>query len=122
MNGEKYAIGPDGYNDMAMKTGETARVYFAVGGPNKTSSFHPIGSVWDAVYPQGSVASDPHRYVQTTPVMPGSTTVAELHAPVPGPVKLVDHALSRVARKGCMAVIDVSGAENPEVFDADPSA
>jgi nitrite reductase (NO-forming) len=117
MNGEKYAIGPDGYDEMRMQTGETARVYFAVGGPNKFSSFHPIGCVWDEVYPQGGIGSDPHRNVQTTPVLPGSTVIATMHQTVPGPIKLVDHALSRVARKGCLAVVSVDGPENPEVFD-----
>lgn len=117
INGEKYGIGPDGYNEMRMRTGETARVYFAVGGPNQFSSFHPIGSVWDEVWPQGSIDSDPHRNVQTTPVLPGSTVIATLHASVPGPIKLVDHALSRVARKGCLAVIDVTGPENTDIFD-----
>ena len=118
INGEKYAIGPQLYDEMQMKVGETARIYYAVGGPNLFSSFHPIGSVWDEVYPQGAIASEPHRYVQTTPVLPGSTTIATLHAPVPGPIKLVDHALSRVGRKGCLAVIDVQGEENPEIFNA----
>lgn len=119
INGEKYAIGPDGYNEMRMRTGDTARVYFAVGGPNLPSSFHPIGSVWDEVWPQGAIESDPHRNVQTTPVLPGSAVIATLHGTVPGPIKLVDHSLTRVVRKGCLAVIDVQGPENPEVFDAD---
>ncbi len=122
INGEKTAIGPNGYNDMTMETGDTARVFYAVGGPNLHSSFHPIGSVWDEVWPQGAIDSDAHRNVQTTPVMPGSTAIATLHAPVPGPIKLVDHALSRVARKGCMAVMDVSGPENPDIFDAQQSS
>ncbi|QIO21223.1 copper-containing nitrite reductase [Haloarcula sp. JP-L23] len=116
MNGEKYGITPDGYGAPSMNVGETARVYFAVGGPNLDSAFHPIGSVWDEVWPQGATASEPHRFVQTTPVKPGSTVVATLHAEVPGPIKLVDHALSRVARKGMMAVINREGKANPEVF------
>ncbi|AZH27098.1 nitrite reductase, copper-containing [Haloplanus aerogenes] len=122
INGEKYGIGPDGYNEMQMGTDETARIYYAVGGPNFLSSFHPIGSVWDEVYPQGGIGSDVHRNVQTTPVLPGSTTIATLHTPVPGPIKLVDHALSRVARKGALAVIDVQGPANPDVFDAGEEA
>jgi len=117
INGEKYAIGPQGYNDMQMEVGETARVYYAVGGPNQFSSFHPIGAVWDEVWPQGGWGSDPHRNVQTTPVLPGSTVMATLSAEVPGPIKLVDHALSRVARKGALAVIDVSGPAQPAIFD-----
>ncbi len=119
-NGEKYAITPDVYGAPSMEVGETARVFFAVGGPNLDSSFHPIGSVWDEVYPQGATQSEPHRNVQTTPVKPGSTVVATLHAEVPGPIKLVDHALTRVARKGNMAVIMREGEENPEVFDPEP--
>jgi nitrite reductase (NO-forming) len=121
INGEKYAITPDNYADMTAERGESARVFYCVGGPNLTSSFHPIGSVWDEVYPQGAVESDPHRNVQTTPVMPGSCTVATMHFPVPGPVKLVDHALSRVARKGALAVVDVGGEPNPEIFDPNPA-
>jgi nitrite reductase (NO-forming) len=120
INGEKYAITPDNYGGMAVDTGETARVFHCVGGPNLASSFHPIGSVWDEVYPQGTIQSDPHRNVQTTPVQPGSCTIGTMHYPVPGPIKIVDHALSRVARKGALAVIDVQGEENTEIFDPDP--
>jgi nitrite reductase (NO-forming) len=36
---------------------------------------------------------------------------------VPGPIKIVDHALSRAGRRGALAVIGVEGEPNPEVFD-----
>jgi nitrite reductase (NO-forming) len=49
-------------------------------------------------------------------VVPGSTAVLELETPVPGDIKLVDHALSRVARKGMLGVIAVEGAEQPGIF------
>jgi len=114
INGEKYAITPDVYGAATVGTDETVRVFYAVGGPNLTSSFHPIGSVWDEVYPQGSVESQPQVNVQTTPVIPGSAVVATLHNPVPGPIKLVDHALSRVARKGALAVVAVEGRRTPK--------
>jgi nitrite reductase (NO-forming) len=117
INGEKYAIGPQGYDEMNVKTGESVRIFYAVGGPNMVSSFHPIGSVWEEVYPQGSLVSEPQRYVQTTPVMPGSTVVCTMSTPVPGDYKLVDHALSRVARKGALAVLHADGPDNPEIFD-----
>ncbi|WP_135303977.1 copper-containing nitrite reductase [Haloarcula amylovorans] len=116
-NGEKYAIGPQGYDEMRVGTDETVRIYYAVGGPNLFSSFHAIGSVWDEVYPQGALASEPDRYVQTTPVLPGSAAVVTSHFPVPGDYKLVDHALSRVARKGALAVIHADGPTNDAVFD-----
>ncbi|NHX35571.1 nitrite reductase, copper-containing [Halolamina sp. R1-12] len=117
INGEKYAIGPNGYNEMQIETGESARVYYVSGGPNLSSSLHPIGSVWDEVHPQGGIGSDVHRNIQTTPVPPGSAVIAELHSPVPGPIKIVDHALTRVGRKGALAVVDVQGDPNPDVFD-----
>lgn len=117
MNGEKHAISPGKYAEMNVKTGETARIFYAVGGPNLLSSFHPIGSVWDEVWEQGALASDPMRYVQTTPVLPGSACVATMSFPVPGDFALVDHSLSRVARKGALAVITAEGPENPEIFD-----
>jgi nitrite reductase (NO-forming) len=120
MNGEQYAITPDGYGAVTVETGDTARVYFVTGGPNLTSNFHPIGNVWEELYPEGSLSTEPQTHVQTKPVAPGSCTVATMGFPVPGPVKLVDHALSRVARKGCMAVIEAEGEENPEVFDPEP--
>jgi len=122
MNGEKYAITPNNHGAVPVETGETARVYFCDGGPNLTSSFHPIGSVWDDLYPQGGLGGRPQRNIQTTPVQPGSTAIGTMHFPVPGGIKLVDHALSRVARKGMMAVIGVEGEENPEVFDPEPDA
>jgi nitrite reductase (NO-forming) len=121
MNGEKYAITGDGYGPMSVDVGDTARVFFVTGGPNLTSSFHPIGCVWDEVWPQGGIGSDTHKNIQTTPVMPGSCTIATMHFAVPGPVKLVDHALSRVARKGFMAVIAAEGEEQPDVFDPNPA-
>jgi nitrite reductase (NO-forming) len=37
--------------------------------------------------------------------------------PVPGDFKRVDHALSRVARKGALAVVTADGPENSEIFD-----
>jgi len=122
LNGEKYAITPDKYAEMNVQTGDTARMFFVVGGPNYDSSFHPIGNVWDEVYPQGAIESDPHRNVQTTPVKPGSCVMATMHFPVPGGVKIVDHALSRVARKGALAVIAAEGEERPEIFDPEPDA
>jgi nitrite reductase (NO-forming) len=123
MNGEKYAMTPGRHGPAAtVGTGETARVYFVTGGPNLTSSFHPIGNVWTECWAEGALSSDPERNVQTKPVAPGSCAVTTMEFPVPGPVKLVDHALSRVARRGCMAVVAAEGEANPEVFDPEPEA
>ncbi|PSP77153.1 nitrite reductase, copper-containing [Halobacteriales archaeon QS_1_68_20] len=119
-NGEKFALTPDRDGAMQAETGETARVYLATGGPNLPSYFHPIGNVWSKAWPNGAVAGDPDRYAQTMTVPPGSCFVGEMEFPVAETVKLVDHALSRVARKGLMAAIAVEGEDDPGVFDPDP--
>ncbi|MEY7848221.1 copper-containing nitrite reductase [Natrarchaeobius sp. A-rgal3] len=120
MNGEAYGLTPDGqHGPVHAEVGETVRVYFANGGPNLTSALHPIGNVWSTFYRDGDLVSDPGRYVETAPVAPGTVVAGEMELPVPGPIKIVDHALSRVARKGMMAVIDVEGEANPDVYDDD---
>jgi nitrite reductase (NO-forming) len=122
MNGEKYALTPNAHGPaVTAGTDETVRVFFVDGGPNLASSFHPIGSVWETLYPAGSLSTDPQTHIQTRQVAPGSTTVATMNSPVPGDFKLVDHSLSRVARKGCMAIVRAEGEERPEIFDPDPA-
>jgi nitrite reductase (NO-forming) len=120
LNGEKYAYAAAKYGPLEVEKGESVRVFMVDGGPNLTSSFHPIGNVWTTLYPQGSFTSDPHKHIQTQPVSPGSCVVATMDTPVPSRIKLVDHALSRVARKGLLAEIDVLGEEEPELFDPSP--
>nr|WP_304449630.1 hypothetical protein [Halomarina sp. PSRA2] len=50
-------------------------------------------------------------------MLPGSATVVTAQFPVPGDYKLVDHALSRVARKGALAVISADGPADDELFN-----
>ena len=42
---------------LRSKVGDTVRIYFGVGGPNFTSSFHVIGEIFDRVYALGGVLS-----------------------------------------------------------------
>lgn len=104
------------------KTGETVRIFFGVGGPNKTSSFHVIGEVMDRVYDMGSLTSPPVRDVQTVVVPPGAATIAELKLDVPGKYMIVDHALSRVER-GLSGVMQVEGPQTDASLykDYDPA-
>lgn len=101
---------------LKAQVGETVRIYFGVGGPNKTSSFHVIGEVFDRVYDQGSITSQPLTNVQTTTVAPGGATVVEFGLDVPGRFILVDHALSRMER-GLAGYLLVEGEKNTEIFD-----
>jgi nitrite reductase (NO-forming) len=57
-----------GANAFKSSIGETVRIFFGVGGPNLTSSFHVIGTIFDKVYPEGSLISPPETNVQTTHV------------------------------------------------------
>lgn len=100
---------------LKANVGETVRIFFGVGGPNLTSSFHVIGEIFDKVYNQGSLTSPPLTDVQTTLVPPGGATMVEFKLDVPGNYILVDHALSR-AEKGLSGILEVTGPENPEIF------
>lgn len=101
---------------LRAEVGETVRIFFGVGGPNFTSSFHIIGEIFDNVYPQGSISSIPMMDVQTTQVPPGSAAIVEVTLEVPGTYLLVDHALSRV-ELGLLGHLVVEGPGNPEIFN-----
>jgi nitrite reductase (NO-forming) len=117
-NGAALALAKD--KPLKAKTGETVRIFFGVGGPNYTSSFHVIGEVFERVYNLGSLTTSPMRDVQTTTVPPGGATVVDIKLEVPGKFMLVDHALSRVER-GLAGVLEVSGPDNPDIYkDYDP--
>lgn len=106
---------------LTAKTGETVRIFFGVGGPNYTSSFHVIGEIFDKVYPMGSATSGTVKDVQTVTVPPGGATFVDFKVEVPGNYILVDHALSRV-EKGLAGILKVDGPENAAVFkDHDPA-
>lgn len=100
---------------LKAKTGETVRIFFGVGGPNKTSSFHVIGEVFDRAYPLASLTSPPMTNIQTMTVPPGGAAVAEFKVEVPGRYLLVDHALSRMDR-GLKGLLVVEGAARPDIF------
>ena len=100
---------------LKAKTGETVRIFFGVGGPNKTSSFHVIGEIFDKAYPLASLTSPPMTDVQTMTVPPGGAAMAEFKVEVPGRYVLVDHALSRMER-GLKGLLVVEGPEQPDIF------
>jgi nitrite reductase (NO-forming) len=101
---------------LRAQVGETVRIFFGVGGPNFTSSFHVIGEIFDRVYSQASLTSQPLTDVQTTLVPPGGATMVEFKLQVPGRYILVDHALSRMER-GLAGYLLVEGPDAPDIFD-----
>jgi nitrite reductase (NO-forming) len=111
-NGADRAL--TGKNSLTAKVGEKVRIYFGVGGPNLTSSFHVIGAIFDKVYTEGG--SNIQTHVQTTLVPAGGSVMVELTPKVPGNLTLVDHSLTRAFNKGAIGLIAVTGPDRPDIY------
>jgi nitrite reductase (NO-forming) len=107
----------EGAPRMQAKVGDKIRMYVGNGGVNLISSFHVIGEIFDTVYPEANIGGTQFKNVQTTAVLPGGASIVEFTVDVPGKYLLVDHALARM-NKGAWAVLEVTGEEKPEVFQA----
>jgi nitrite reductase (NO-forming) len=105
---------------LRARPGEIVRIFFGVGGPNSTSSFHVIGEIFDRVYQSGSLSSPPVTGVQTVTVPPGGATVVEFKVDRAGRYVLVDHALSR-AERGLAGFLIVDGPHEDEIMHAGPA-
>ena len=103
---------------LKAKVGEKVRIFFGNAGPNLISSFHVIGEIFDNVYREGDLVSQPAHSVQTTLVPAGGSTVVEFGLEVPGNYTLVDHAIFRV-EKGAVGFLEASGGPNHQVYVSD---
>lgn len=112
-NGAKDAL--TGSKALTAVAGQTVRIFFGVGGPNKVSSFHVIGEIFDVVYQEASPDAVA-QHVQTTLVPAGGATVVEFRVDEPGTYVLVDHSLSRLI-KGAAGHLVVTGAPNDNLYD-----
>ncbi len=108
-------IEENGSPRMKVKVGDKVRIFVGNGGVNLISSFHPIGEIFDLVYDEGGIGSEPLQNIQTTAVLPGGASIVEFTADVPGNIILVDHALARM-NKGAWAIIEVEGEEQPDIY------
>ena len=100
---------------ITAKVGESVRLYFGVGGPNITSSFHVIGEIFDKVWPEGGMKYIQEN-VQTTMVPAGGSSIVEFKVEVPGTFILVDHSLTRTFNKGSLGMLKVAGPENRVIY------
>ena len=100
---------------LTANVGDHVRIYFGVGGPNVTSSFHIIGEIFDKVYPEAGL-SLPNHNVQTTLVPSGGACAVEFKVDVPGTFVLVDHSLTRAFNKGALGMLKVAGEENRVIY------
>ena len=114
-NGKTQALN----GKMEVNVGEKVRLYVGNGGVNLVSSFHVIGEIFDNVYPEAAIGSEPHHNVQTTTIPAGGAGIVEFKVDVPGKYIIVDHALARLDR-GAWGVMTAEGPENKEIFDGVP--
>jgi nitrite reductase (NO-forming) len=119
-NGASMALTSDAHA-LRANVGETVRIFFGVGGPNFTSSFHVIGEIFDRVFDQASLTGTPLTDVQTTLVPSGGATMVEFKLEVPGRYILVDHALSRMQR-GLAGFLYAEGDPASDIFNGTPTA
>ncbi len=104
-----------GAGALQAKVGETVRLYFGVGGPNLTSSFHVIGEIFDKVAAEGNTNTATEN-VQTTMVPAGGSAIVEFRVNTPGTYILVDHSLTRAFNKGALGQLKVTGDEVKVVY------
>jgi nitrite reductase (NO-forming) len=100
--------------------GETVRIFFGVGGPNFTSSFHVIGEIFDHVYEGASLGALPLTGVQTVSVPPGAATVVDFKIQRAARYTIVDHALSRLER-GLVGFLIVDGPRDDDLMHQGPA-
>jgi FtsP/CotA-like multicopper oxidase with cupredoxin domain len=96
-NGNVTALMQD--HPLKAATGEKVRIFFGDAGPNFNSAFHVAGEILDRIWSTGSLTVPPETDVQTITVPPGSAAIAEFTPLYPGHYAVVDHALSRMARR-----------------------
>jgi copper-containing nitrite reductase len=104
-----------GEGALKAKTGERVRIFFGNAGPNLISSFHVIGEIFDNVYREADLVSEPAHSVQTTLVPAGGATVVEFNLEVPGDYTLVDHAIFRI-EKGAVGFLKVEGDPRHDIY------
>ena len=77
---------------LTAKVGQRIRLYVIDAGPNIGSSFHIIGGMFAAVYPDGD-ANHALAGVSTYPISPGQGVVLDAVMQQPGKYPIVDHSM-----------------------------
>lgn len=112
-NGRHGALMEEG--KLKAKVGERVRIYFGNGGPNKISSFHVIGAIFERVYREAGMGEHGDTNVQTTLVPAGGAAMVEWKLKVPGNYTLVDHSIFRL-EKGAVGLLEVEGPAAPDIY------
>ena len=88
---------------LEVAPGELVRLHVVNAGPNRISSFHVVGGIFERVLQDGSRAS-PLRGVQTVDVPVGGGSIFEVRLREPGDYPFVSHAFAD-ATKGAVGVL-----------------
>jgi nitrite reductase (NO-forming) len=88
---------------LQVAPGELVRLYIVNAGPNRISSFHVVGGIFERVFQDGSQAN-PLIGVQTVNVPVGGGSIFEVRLREPGDYPFVTHAFAD-ATKGAVGVL-----------------
>jgi nitrite reductase (NO-forming) len=94
---DQYASHP-----IEVRPGELLRLYVVNAGPNRISSFHVVGGIFERVFEDGS-QTNPLTGVQTVNIPVGGGAIFELRLREPGNYPFVTHAFAD-ATKGAVGV------------------
>jgi len=103
----QYATHP-----LEVRPGELLRIYLVNAGPNRISSFHVVGGIFERVFQDGSPVS-PLGAVQTVNVPVGGGSIFELRLREPGDYPFVTHAFADATKGGVGVLRAVKPGENP---------
>lgn len=79
--------------------GEKVRFYFINAGINDFSAWHIIGTIFDAIYPDGNPLNK-REGVQTVTVAPGGAVITDLTVPDAGTYLMLTHQMNDAMRGG----------------------
>ncbi len=96
---------------ISVKVNELVRIYVVNAGPNRFSSFHVVGGIFERVYVDGSQAS-PLVGVQTVAVPVGGGSIFEIRLKQAGEYPFVTHAFAD-ATKGAVGILAAGNPGEP---------
>lgn len=100
---------------LKAKVNDWIRIFVGNAGPNQILSFHIIGVIFNRVYKEGDLVSEPAKNIQTTLIPAGGAAVVEFQVFVPGNYLIVDHSIFRI-NKGALGLLVVEGPPRPDIY------
>jgi nitrite reductase (NO-forming) len=97
---------------IAVPVGAPLRIYVVNAGPNRVSSFHVVGGIFDRVFLDGSLGH-PLEGVQTMSVPVGGSAIFELRLKEAGIYPFVTHAFAD-ATKGAVGMFEAKAGVKPQ--------